>query len=318
MNNTHKPWTNLGFYFLLISLFSGGLYLIIQLVEIGEIKDPLFIGLLCGSSIIIYKASQNVHGQFQLLVSSLPKSSEFEELKGIMVSRIFSVKKSLPLAIIFASIFGIVAIALAPWEGTNILNWSLAGFMVASNLITGLALYTIVMYFQYAIEVGKKLEIELWDRSNPSLRHIISINDILTKSVAMVAAFGLSAAMFSVFTIEAPIYAFSIFSIAMVASTFVIPIIPVTNQIRIKKKEHIVTLSKLIQQEYNAILRMENNNKPVSADTFEALIKTAKSVSSVRAFPPVAEKTLNSAAYVTLVTMLPATIDLLMRTFGKL
>lgn len=314
MENLKNPWGKLWTLLLKLALFSGVLYLTAQLLINKEIKDSIFIGLLCGSTIIAYQVSINIFNKIKNTPSLLGGAKKTEDTLKL----IFSIKFGFTIAIPFASIFAIVTYVVSPWNDQDLLNWMLLLFIVSCNIITGFALSAILSYYNFALKIGKKIKVELWNRSDPTLIFLMEINGILSKSVALVSAFGVSATMFSVFQINAPVYLFTIFSALVVASTFVIPTLPITNKIRVMKKDHLLQLSKLIQKEYDHIIQVDNTCTQKSSDRFEDLIKASKHVSTVRAFPPVAQRTLNSAAYVTLVTMLPATIDLLLKTIGTL
>ena len=136
------------------------------------------------------------------------------------------------------------------------------------NTVVGMAIYSLFVYFNYSLKIGRHIEIELWDRSNAALNNLIDTNRYIVSATAFVACLGMLSLLVSKFELNIYMAFFSAFSIFMIFLAYVIPLIPITTKIKKKKKMNINKLGALIQKEYLRIL--EQGEKPIeSIDLFE-------------------------------------------------
>lgn len=173
-----------------------------------------------------------------------------------------------------------------------------------------MALYGLYVYFRYSLLIGSNIEVDLWDRSSPAISALVDTNRYVVLATAFVACTGMMSIIFSKFTLDYSIIVYSVFSITIILLAYIIPLIPITAQIRKKKKKSMSEISLLIQNEYAALLKAGKDAK-LSLDTskFDSLVSVHKSVKGVKAFPPVGEQSINTAMSVAFLTMLPSIID---------
>ena len=90
---------------------------------------------------------------------------------------------------------------------------------------------------------------------------------------------------------------------------YVIPLIPITAQIRRKKRQSVNKICRLIENEHALLIETGMDPKLVlDVSRFESLISLYKSTKSVRAFPPFGEESISTAVSITLLTMFPSLI----------
>ena len=156
----------------------------------------------------------------------------------------------------------------------------------------------------------KSINVGLWDRSSELFSKYLYLTESTTRSVAIIGCIGIVNASLSVFDFSAPIYLFSAFAICSIIIVYVIPTIPIVQSLRDEKRTQLSTLSYEIQKEYDAILENHENTKEFKSHNLENMLRIYKDIVSIRTFPPVGERTLNTALIVAILTVLPTLIDI--------
>ncbi|PCK07014.1 MAG: hypothetical protein COA42_16490 [Alteromonadaceae bacterium] len=57
-----------------------------------------------------------------------------------------------------------MVILLSPWEELNQLNYALAVFLFVANILTGMALLSLAIYFKYSFLIDSNINLDLWGR----------------------------------------------------------------------------------------------------------------------------------------------------------
>ena len=137
----------------------------------------------------------------------------------------------------FGAIFFFASIYLSPWGVDSPFNIVLGVFLFSSNILTGMALYGLYVYFRYALLIGSHIEVDLWDRSNPAISALVDTNRYVVLATAFVACAGMMSIMFSKFTLDYSIIMFSVFSIMLMLLAYIIPSNPYYDPNSEEKKE---------------------------------------------------------------------------------
>lgn len=189
---------------------------------------------------------------------------------------------------------------------------------MAANVLMGMGLYGLFVYLRYSLLIGSNVEVDLWDRSSPAITALVDTNRYVILAVAFIACVAMVSILFSRFTLDYFTIAFSIFSASIIILAYAIPLIPITAQIRQKKKQCVNKICRLIENEH--ALLVESGADPKSGldiSRFESLTQLHKSTKSIRAFPPVGQESISTAVSITLLTMFPSLINLLLDMIFK-
>lgn len=316
-----RPWEGFGLVAFYFAFLAGLAYVIYQWFVQSKIDDPIFVGLLTANTYAMYRFAMFLK---QILVKTsndyhkalLDTGVDFD--KAIFIKEIFDKNRSFLTGITFGLVFFFVSLLVAPWGHGSNLNIFLAVFLFAANVITGMGLYSLYKYFKYSLTIGSNIEVDLWDRSNPAISELVEINRYVVLAIAFVACSGMLSIMFSKFNLDYSIVFFSVFSVSIILLAYAIPLMPVTTQIRKKKKMHLGNISKRIQNEYTFLISSsEDKDSNIDITRFDALISVYRSVKGVKAFPPVGEQSVNTAVSVVFLTMLPSIIDFVLSNLTK-
>jgi hypothetical protein len=308
-----RPWGRLGIVFVVATILAGISYTVLQLVTSSETSDLLFVGISMGNTFAVYRFSA-------FLKSYLLRTSVIyqEDLRGSaldfssrqFINDIFNSPGLVICAVAYGAFFFAFTIYLSPSHEELIIKANFGFFMFLVNTVVGMAIYSLFVYFNYSLKIGRHIEIELWDRSNAALNKLIDTNRHILLATAFVACLGMLSLLGSKFELNIYMALFSAFSIFLIFLAYVIPLIPITTKIRKKKKMNINKLGALIQKEYLRILEQgEKPSESIDISRFDSLSKIYVSVKSIRTFPPVGEFSLNTAFFVTFLTIFPSLMD---------
>ena len=288
--------------FLVLTFIASAFYVFLQVQRYSNVTDALFTGMLMGNTFIIARLTSFIEKKIQALDIRSELVLGFSLYKNV-----YQRSTHIITAIAFSVIFFAVTLVIQPIDD-SILNFGLAVLLGAANLITGYAASCLLSYVLYGYDAAKKFKIQLWDRSCELLSGFFIINDWVVKSVAVIGCVGIINAMLSQFHIGAPIYAFCAFSLICAISAYLFPLMPLVTKLRREKFAHLSLLSSKIQTEYDLLLN-ESGVANQKAIEIEGLLKVYKEISLIRTFPPVGERTVNTAFVVTILTALPSLID---------
>jgi hypothetical protein len=312
----HKsdPWHGMGIASYSLVVLLASYYVVSQLMHFEEVKDPLFIGILLAAALITIRFGLVIRREISKIDAEIKQKSDLNLLFPNIEHSTFNNRGCFLTGILFVGLFSVSAFFMQPWPENSQLKLALISFIGAVNFITGMAVYSILVHIFNSMKIGKSIEIMLWDRTCPLLLALINTNNLLVKAVSLIASLSVISLIFSVFKVDGFIYGFTIYVGISLVSVFVLPMMPITNKIRDLKLNHMSQISSKLQKEYDYILNSSPENKKINSANFESLLSTYKSIKSVKAFPPVAEKSFNTAVYATLLTMLPSTIDLIYKS----
>ena len=321
LNKLEKlPWNGFGRVFVAITVVVGCAYAVAQWLKYEDIEDALFIGLLSANTFLIYKLVK------QLRVQAENAAAHYEEELGdphLLFTaekfgrQVFGWHPAFFVGLVFGLIFFCTANFLAPWGDERSLNLFLSTFLLSANIVTGMAISSLAFYLRLSFLIGSNVKIDLWDRDRPSISAIVSTNRNILIVTALVSCIGITSILFSKFTFSIPVMTFSAFSILVILLTYLVPLIPLTAQIREKKAENINHIARLIEEEYR-ILHGSGSGDRIQLDIsrFDSLKALYGSVESVREFPPVGGFSKNTAVSVAILTLMPTIIDFVLSSMS--
>lgn len=315
--NTNRPWGGAGLVLVFITIFTGLAYVILQVHLKSKVEDPIFIGLIMANAYAIYRFTIFLKHNLQLSSVAYERSlleTNIQFTAHTFMKEIFDGKKSFFIGIIFGMVFLVMVILLSPWKDLTPLNYALAVFLFVANILTGMALFSLAIYFKYSFLIGSNIKVDLWDRSGAAISSLIDTNQYIVLAVAFSSCVAIISILFSIFELDFSIFVFTLFSVSIIILTYVVPLMPITTQLWAKKKLVIEELGEVMQQEYNRVITIaKNENSTLDTSRFDSLTALLKTIKSIKAFPPIGEHSVNTAILATLLTMLPSIIDFLLK-----
>lgn len=319
---TRRPSDVLGFAIFLSVLFVGIAYVIYQNLLYARVDDPFFVGILIANTYAIYRFADHLKKRLERNWPANEKAlyrAGKRRTKEEMISDVFNRRRSLILGVPFGGFFFVAVLYLKPWCNEPLscvdshANELLALFLFLVNIIAGMALYSLYVYFRYTLKAGYRIKVDLWDRSANAVEALANTSQRVVLATAFVAFAGMLSLIDSKFNPDYPIVVFSIFSVSIILLSYIVPLIPITNRLRKKKRRNLNKINKLIQQEYNALIDPGGDPRSnLDTKRFDALVSVRQSVKKIRAFPPVGEESISTAIQVTVLTMLPSLIDMVL------
>lgn len=295
--------TKISLFFCACSIMSGLLYLGAQYWEKATFADPLFVGLLMSNNVIALR----VIGYLEKRVLDV-QNAGFENF----YLKIFDWKTGILSGLLLASVFFIASLIIKPVEDT-LLNCMLAIFLGISNLLTGQGAAAMFLFVKNGFEAAKLIKVELWDRSSALFSNYLNLAESTARGVALIGCVGIINASVSLFDLGAPIYVFSSFAIGSILIVYVVPTIPIVTSLKEQKRAQLSDLSAEIQKEYDLMLDAHKKTRVFNSSNLENMLRVYKDIVSIRTFPPVGERTLNTALIVTILTVLPSLVDIAIR-----
>ena len=295
------------------------MYILIQFLKVGVVEDPVFCGILTANTYLIYRSCRFFKGHLQRVpgmpANDIPQSAR----SGIEVLRkaIFLSKPALITGLFFGTIYFCSSLVLRPWVDNTEINLILGIFLFCANVVTGMALYSLLCYFRYAISVGKYLEINLWDRSPPLAASIIQTNQLVVIATSFICCLAIVSVMFSKFRLDFSILLFSVFSLTIMALAFLVPLIPITAQLRDIKQKNLSRIRSMMESEYSGLMKSaENNEAELDLSRFEALAQLHEKVHSINAVIPAGAGSIRTGISVIFLTMLPSMVEFILTRIG--
>jgi hypothetical protein len=211
-----------------------------------------------------------------------------------------------------AIIFFFSTLSAQPAEN-SLVNLALATFLGFSNLLTGLGAAAMVLFVKNGFKAAKLINVGLWDRSSPLFSSYLNLAESTARGVALIGCVGVINASISIFDLGAPVILFSAFAVGSILTVYIVPTIPIISALREQKRTQLSKLSSEIQREYDLMLDAHKQTRVFNSSNLENMLRVYKDIVSIRTFPPVGERTLNTALIVTILTVLPSLIDIAIR-----
>lgn len=304
----------MAFIGVVVSLVVGTIYVVVQWIRRSDVADPLFVGILMANDFLIFSilkfftVSLRAHGRE--LEAGLDRYSDHLSV-STMLDAMFAVTRGGIVAVLFGSIFflGVLLLQIA-WEADSALRLLLATFLFTSNFVTGLGIFSLVKFFRIALRLRGHVRVELFDRSCPVTQFLMWASRRVVQATAFISCLAMLSLLFSVFKLDFSTVLFSIWTVTLLSVAYLVPLIPISNRLAILKGNELRRLGLLIQEQYALLMAQSSNpSATVEMERFEVLDTLNKKISKIRVFPPVGSKSVETALFVTFLTLLPSLIE---------
>ena len=295
------------------SILIGLLYVIGQWLVTGEVQDPIFVGILMANGFALHTLLLYFINHFTSSAEAISNSLSDKDVSfeaGEFIGDLFNRRRSVTTGLIFGTLFlAAVMTILQVWEDNRSLRTLLGLFLFSTNFITGMAVYSLFIYYRKSLELGDLADIDLWDRSCSIFKFLVDTNSYLVLSVGYICFAATISLVFSVFEFTFSLTFFSIWSLVVLVTTFIVPLIPVSKRIRDLKVEHTEKLAVQRQIAYDRVSDSLISGGDLDTSKLDAIRTLQNEIKSVRVFPPVGAKSVETAIVVTILTVLPSLVD---------
>lgn len=311
---------NISYNFLLIS--TGIFYIIIQWTNTGEIKDSIFISMLIGATLLLLIGLKYLSNYLQNKGKdfySFVMATDDPEKAFQNHHKFFSSTMNTPRMTISGFIYGMVVgsspILMNLWEVYPQNKYFLSLFLFLVNFITGVAFYSLIMFYFHSFNLGKMIKVDLWRVDNPSTRFLLGATRRISILASIYVSVCLSSILFSVFPITELVITYSIFACLILLSSLIIPSYPIVHKLKEAKEKNLLDIdTKLNELFYKTIEEVKNGADNVDIKQFEVLFQLRDRIDSVTILP-FKTKSISAAFSIILLSLIPVIVQLILERF---
>ena len=287
-----------------------------QYSESGVVRDWIFVVILLVATCILILGMGFLH---KYLLKNIPRFFRYtmegkNDLEVREASLSFCDFKVVPVSI-SGIIYGVSVASsvfiLKVWPDLPTLRCLLFVFLFFVNFVTGVALFSVVLFTYRAWKISGYVKVDIWERSNLSTE----IYRKITQSIALVGGFYaflcISGIWVSVFPVSTLTIGYSVFSGMVILSLYIFPKLPIRLKIKRSKRENLEVVSSLIRDELKKVFRPPGTQTPpVAYDYISSLLNLRDRIERTPTWP-FELKSLLTTSYMGLVTILPVIIQII-------
>lgn len=297
----------------LITLLIGLIYIVYQYFINTEIVDEFFIGLLLGGTLVLLIGIKWIEGYLRVtskgFIEKLKGYSENELVK--LYTSVFENNFLILVSILYGGLVAGAVFFFDIWCSNIVLQFLLAGFLFVINFLTGGSLFCLYKIFVLLYKTSKKIPVEVYDRTSISIKYVTELSKRASIVAAIYVSFSMASIHFSLFPINALVISYSVFAGATILLAYIIPMIPIRNNLQRKKQDLRNEISRLLQHEFDGIIKDARSQEIIQTDKYNSLLELRKKVSSIPTLP-VGIKTIFNGVSVFLITLLPALVQFIL------
>jgi hypothetical protein len=296
-------------------------FIIIQFNITGKTSEILFISLTLFESLFILFAGLLMIGYIRNKGTDLytsfdyfkePIDPKLEINKLVCIFQHY--RKYWALILIWALSMGLLPSLKKYWHGYFSLNIFFGIFLFFTNIITSYFVILIILFFIRVRNLWTLVKVELWNRENPAAKFIFSVS----KRIALIGAIYMTSSLTAWNTSQtitpfgSEIILFFIFSILLLVSSIIIPLLPFINSIISLKNKALCEIDSKIQSEYLILVDSYDKKGPsVEFDKMNELVEMRKKIEAIHSFPFQLNTIFTSLSIVT-ISLIPKIIEIVL------
>lgn len=306
----------------LLLLISGIIYIIVQWLNTEEIVDSVFISMLVGATVLLlfglkYSSIylQNKGKDFySFIISTDDPEKVLKDHQSFFRSTINTSRMTVS-GIVYGIIVGSSPFLLNLWGNIPQNRIYLSIFLFLVNYITGLAFYSLIMFYLHSFRLGEKIKIDLWRVDNPSTRFLLGATRRISLLSSLYVSLCLSSILFSLFPITELIIAYSIFACLILLSSLIIPSYPVMDKLKKAKQKNLEEIDiKINDLFYGMIDKVNSGSNDIDWKQLEILFQLRDRIESVTVLP-FKSKTVSAAVSIVLISIVPVIVQIILEKF---
>lgn len=318
---TRKNYRYLSIIASSLLVISSIVYLLLQFKNQSKISDVLFVSLTLFESLFVVYAGtfmiKYLESKGLSFYTSLNFFNDLEEPKNEInkLICIFShYSKTWYIILLWAISMGILPYFQNYWEDNLILNISFGIFLFFTNIITSYFVILLIFFFIRTKKMWSLIKVELWNRENPAAKFVFSVSQwtALIATVYMTSSLTAWNTSEKVTPFGNEIVLFLLFSIALLISIIVVPILPFIKKIRELKNDALSEIDGNIQSEYSELLtKFKNEKEATNFEKMNGLIEMRKKIETIKDFP-FQLKTISAGLSIIMISLIPKIIEFLL------
>lgn len=327
MDGTPHSVTTLPFYgrstvavtLVTVVLATGLSYVSLQWLRRGESSDALFVSMLVGATMVL---SSGLRGMiryvgrgalgFLLEMTRGADGQEATRRYDRLRTFVFNARLMTASGLAYGSVVAAAPFVLGIWPEDVALRASLGAFLFAVNFLTGVAFYSLVAFFVYALQLGGHIEVNLWQLSNPVSDFLLGVTRRIGGLAAVYAALSNTSILFSQFPVGPAVIAYFCFSALVIAASVVVPPIPLMRKLQTAKNRALVELDKQLHLSfYESLEKTASLRADVDFGRVKTLLELRDRIEAIATWPFRA-KTIATVVSVFAVSSVPVVLQVLL------
>lgn len=309
-------WVRNGGWVVLASGLLAVVYAAVELAHIGTLKDAALIALITANTLFVYRFGIHIAPQLGALFAEFPEAGRRPQAT---VDQLLGNPRAILPAIAYSAFIALSVWQIDPWQGDHRLTLWLCLFLFINNLIVGTVIIAIARFWQVVLGEMATLDLRVLNLNRAPAINLLRVNSQIVMATAFVTCLSILAVVLSDYAINPIILVFSISALAMVVATYVIPILPLSNMLAIRKSQELDRIERLIDARIRSLSgqkpRDEMGIDPETLPSLSDLIHARDVLLKVRTLPPGGKISVSAAAIVTFLSFMPTLIDYAMRKF---
>ncbi|SLN74135.1 hypothetical protein ROG8370_03655 [Roseovarius gaetbuli] len=304
-----RLWRTYGRAAVAATAFLALLYAYTEWTIRGDIADIALIVLVTINAGVVYQFGHRVAPRLGDMFKALPATAA--DPQGA-VDDILGDRWMLPFGLCYGAVMGVGVWMLDPWGAADLRLW-LAGFVLCGSVTIGMGVFAVIKFWRALLRALPEMDLRILNLSRAPLPAILRVNSQIVMVTAVVASLAILSVVLAGYDRDPVVILFSLFSLFLVAATYAVPIIPLSNRLISVKVEALNQIEPLIE----AHIR-DRSNQPRRADhphpdkplpDLDKLIEARDMIDAVRTLPPGGQVSVSAAGIVTFLSFLPTLLD---------
>lgn len=308
-------WRGLSYVTALTTIGLGLIYVGLQIFH-DVVSDPLFVFVIALNTVIASLFGYHFEDRLRNLIRNFNAQEQDEAQKmviGDAFRSIFNHIFAVPFALCFAGFVASWVHFLAPWGWTSMsvhtaqLNWLLTLFLFCGNVMIGYGLYCIGRFWLLSARRIGKIKLNIFNTTRPDIAVYQDITKRVVILVAVIATLAIASLPLSKIEIGVTAILFSVCALAIVAATYLVPMLPLTAKFQETRVTEMDRVEKQIDATYEQMVEAEDPT--TFRDKMDEFTALREQIRKVKTLPPGGEFSIFTAIGVSLLTFLPTIIE---------
>lgn len=275
------------------TVLTGVAYILLQWVRRGEILDAWFVSMLFAATMLLvagvshaFSYLRNKGLAFFLFCCPRQEHGDAYGQHAALCAAVMNSPRMTFAGILYGLGVGAAPLVLGVWKDDTVLMASLGLFMFAVNYVTGIAFYSLIIFFLHSLRMGRVIKVNLWQVSNPATTFVLGATRRISILASLYVAICISSVLFSLLPITGWVIGYSCFSAATILATLVIPTSPIVSKLRLAKEEALLAIDKQIHLTfYENLEETTPKDAQVDFDRVKTLLELREKIEAINIWP---------------------------------
>jgi len=300
-----------------LALLSGAIYAGLLLRDHAPQRELVFVGLLCVAPLALYvglaitRRYFFVRGRVFFAIADRFARGGSGPLEHLRLSqRVFNLPLRVGIGLAYGLFVGSAPFLLPGNYSTGEERLSLAVFLFFSNVLTGAAQVSLVQFFIHGRGLFQRLVVNMWSQENESTRILLGLARRLSLAAIIYVSLSMTSILFQAIEVGPIVLAYVVFSVSTIFLIIVVPYAAVLRRLVEQKRGVLRAIGRAMETNTQAIVAGRGGDAViVNARHLVELKRWTEDVS----YFPLRLSSLRAFASVTIISVLPALVDWLLK-----